>query len=414
MDKELKTELKRIEAFGPFNFATLKDLFAGWDHMDFKIVEMAILTASTRKDLRETLNHFRWQEDEDWAKATEERYFRAWNSSHMDIVTEPVVLLKRLLRVTNEDEFMVLVEALNVELPKEESEPGRRYITGAKSKSELPRPVRSGLDKCEKLFGVSDVARFDLEALLNAAVVKERFPNASNVIDGLLGEMRRGFSLGDDTIRIRPTIILGEPGVGKTTMVRAMLEGLGFVPEIVSVAGHNDSQIFGVSAGWSSALPSVMTTAVLKQGVLNPILVIDEIDKVRPSQNGDIYSELLLLTEPTDAKTYRDKFLSTTTDCSAISWVFTANYIERIPEPLRSRCVVYKMDTPTNSQLPAILNSMHAAYAKERGVDQRMIPLTMEDHEMLISDFSQHASLRRSKELIRILVDHRQSELGCA
>ncbi len=161
-------------------------------------------------------------------------------------------------------------------------------------------------------------------------------------------------------------------------------------------------------------MPSVMTTAILKQGVLNPVLVVDEIDKVRPSHNGDIYAELLLLTEPTDAKTYRDKFLSTTTDCSAISWVFTANSLERIPEALRSRCVIYKMDAPNESQLPAILRSMHAAYAKERGVDPRMIPLTLEDREVVIDDFTQHTSLRRSKELIRILVDFRQGELGRA
>ena len=414
MDKDLKTELKRLEVLGPLKFTVLKDLFEGWDYMDFLIVESAIQIASKRQQLRETLDHPRWQEDEDWARAQEDRYFKAWRTNGLDNAGESLALLRRLLRVTDEEEFNTIIEALKVPLPEEGKEPERRYITGARSKSDLPRSVRSGLDKCEKLFAIDDVARFDREAFSNASAVRSRFPNADDVIEELLGEMRRGFALGDDTIRIRPTIILGEPGVGKTTMVRAMLEGLGVAPEIVSVAGHNDSQIFGVSAGWSSALPSVMTTAVLKQGVLNPILVVDEIDKVRPSQNGDIYSELLLLTEPTDARTYRDKFLSTTTDCSTISWVFTANYIERIPEPLRSRCVVYKMKTPTHSQLPAILRSMHAAYAEERGVDQRMIPLTMEDHEMLVHDFSQHSSLRRTRELIRILVDYRQSELGHA
>jgi len=414
MEKELEDDLKRIEAFGPFNFATLKDLFDGWDHLDFKIVETAIQTASKREDLRANLNHFRWIECEDWANATEQRFFDAWKSANISNVSESLTLLKRLLRVTDENEFLALVDALKIAMPKEEPEPGQRYITGAKVKSDLPRPVRSGLDKIERLFQIDEVARFDTETLSKALSVRTRFPNAGNVLDGLLGEMRRGFSLGDDTIGIRPTIILGEPGVGKTSVVRAMLEELGVAPEIVSVAGRNDSQIFGVSAGWSGALPSVMTTAVMKQGTLNPILVLDEIDKVRPSHNGDIYSELLILTETADAKSYRDKFLSTTTDCSKLSWIFTANSLEKIPEPLRNRCVIYKMDTPTISQLPAILRSMHAAYAKERDVDRRMIPLTMEDHEILISDYSRHTSLRRSKELIRILVDLRQSEMGCA
>ncbi|SLN72119.1 Lon protease [Roseovarius albus] len=414
MEKGLKTELKKLEAFGAVEFAVLKDLFQGWDHVDFLLVEAAIQAASTRQQLRERLDHAQWQEDEQWAMAWEVHFGVAWKSAGYANVRETVALLRRLQRITNESEFRTLAEALRVQMPSDQETPGRRYITGAQNQYELPRSVRNGLDNYERLFEIRNVARFDQEALSSASAIKERFPNAGNVVDGLLGEMRRGFSLADDTIRIRPTIILGTPGVGKTTMVRAMLEGLGVVPEIVSVAGHNDSQIFGVSAGWSSDMPSVMTTAILKQGVLNPVLVVDEIDKVRPSHNGDIYAELLLLTEPTDAKTYRDKFLSTTTDCSAISWVFTANSLERIPEALRSRCVIYKMDAPNQSQLPAILRSMHAAYAVERGVDPRMIPLTLEDREVVIDDFTQHTSLRRSKELIRILVDFRQGELGRA
>ncbi|WP_299351823.1 hypothetical protein [uncultured Shimia sp.] len=69
------------------------------------------------------------------------------------------------------------------------------------------------------------------------------------------------------------------------------------------------------------------------------------------------------------------------------------------------------MGTPTHSHIPAILRSMHAAYAEERGVDQWMIPLTMEAYEVLAVDFSRCASLRRSRELIRILVDFGQSEI---
>lgn len=223
--------------------------------------------------------------------------------------------------------------------------------------------------------------------------------------------MHRGFEFGNDTVKFRPTIILGEPGIGKTTVVRSLLGSLEMRPEIVSVAGHTDSQVFGVSAGWSNAMPSVMTNAVLRQKILNPVLVLDEIDKVRPSQNGDIYAELLLLTEPSDAKSYRDKFLSAATDCSRMSWLFTANDLTSIPPPLKNRCTIYKMERPTDDQLPAIIRSMHSSYAIERAVDPRLIPLYLGDIELLERDFRDYQDLRRLREMIRILVHLRQKEL---
>jgi hypothetical protein len=411
MSHELDDKLEKLAASANYTPAGLKDLFEGWDIVDFMMVEAAIRQASDPAEWQQSLDAIPRDRREEWMQVWEKRLLEAWEYSGFSDMRKAATVLRRLLLITEQSEFKLIREAFQLPLELPEGRGSPEYLIGMDDKTDLSRTVRNNVDKPERLFAVRDLARFDDKALVAAEEVKSCFPNASQVIDGLLAEMLRGFEFGDDTVKFRPTIILGEPGIGKTTVVRSLLSVFEMRPEIVSVAGHNDSQVFGVSAGWSSAMPSVMTNAVLKQKILNPVLVLDEIDKVRPSQNGDIYAELLLLTEPSDAKSYRDKFLSAATDCSRMSWLFTANDLTAIPPPLKNRCTIYKMERPTDDQLPAIIRSMHSAYATERTVDPRLIPLHLGDIDLLERDFRDYQDLRRLREMIRILVHLRQKEL---
>ncbi|UWQ92571.1 AAA family ATPase [Rhodobacteraceae bacterium M382] len=337
MSHELDDKLKKLAASANYSPAGLKDLFEGWDIVDFMMVEAAIRQASDPAEWQQSLDTIPRDRHEDWMQSWEKRLLEAWEFSGFSDMRRAATVLRRLLLITQQSEFELIREAFRLPLELPEGRGVPEYLIGMDDKTELSRTVRNNIDKPERLFAVRDLARFDDKALVAAEEVKSCFPNASQVIDGLLAEMLRGFEFGNDTIKFRPTIILGEPGIGKTTVVRSLLGSLEMRPEIVSVAGHTDSQVFGVSAGWSSAMPSVMTNAVLRQKILNPVLVLDEIDKVRPSHNGDIYAELLLLTEPSDAKAYRDKFLSAATDCSRMSWLFTANDLTSIPPPLKKQ-----------------------------------------------------------------------------
>ena len=99
------------------------------------------------------------------------------------------------------------------------------------------------------------------------------------------------------------------------------------------------------------------------------------------------------------------------TTCSKGGTIFTANDLSKIPEPLKDRCVIYKMHPPSQEQLPKIIRSMRDDYASERKVDPRFMPLFEDDYEVVVRDFQKRSSLRRSREMIRILVNMRQSHL---
>lgn len=339
-----------------------------------------------------TFEHYTADESSDWEQASISRN-----------------ALRKCLHVLSRSEFRALEKTFAQTKP--EPQASGAYLLGVKDKSDFPKSVQKEVKEINDLLSVSDVSRITPQNLADAQSLSQKFPNAENVIHGLLSEVRHSWSFGSDALKFRPTIIVGKPGVGKTTLVRALCNALGCDPHIVSVAGHSDANIFGVSAGWSTAMPSIMTNAVLRQNAINPVLVLDEIDKIRPSQNGDIFASLLSLTEPVDASTYRDKFLTVNTDCSKMSWIFTANDLSRIPAPLRDRCTVYEMHRPSREQLPTIIRSMRDDYAVERDVDPRFMPLLDDEYALIARDFERHQSLRRSRQMMRVLVDMKQSQL---
>ena len=387
----------------------IDNLFEGWDHDDIVLVRDAIIASATKSEIRSALSWVKLEDsNEPWCKDTYARYSSV-RFRNKQVEAQARKALKRCLAVLSQSEFKALKAVMS--RIQANSEQSGAYLLDVHEADDLPRTVSKEFEDIDTLLQIKNTIKVASARLEAAEALSEKYPNAADVIHGLLSEVRHSRSFGDDTLKFRPTIIVGKPGIGKTTVVRALCGALGVEPHIVSVAGHSDANIFGVSAGWSTAMPSIMTTAVLRQKAINPVLVLDEIDKVRPSHNGDIFASLLSLTEPVDARTYRDKFLTVNTDCSRMSWVFTANDLNKIPEPLKDRCVIYKMHPPSQDQLPHIIRSMRDDYASERQVDPRFMPLFEDDYEVIARDFKKRSSLRRSREMMRILVNMRQGHL---
>jgi ATPase family associated with various cellular activities (AAA) len=283
-------------------------------------------------------------------------------------------------------------------------QPETRYLKDRENFDYLPATIKREMpEHIKALVDLDD--RFDRikskEDLKPGWDLIEHYPNCANVISSLLGSIEQSWGMGNDIIRFQPTILVGEAGLGKTKILRELCNKLLLPVKEASVGGARDANLFGVSAGWGTALPGIVTEAVAEAKSLNPMIIINEIEKAEDTRNGAIHSELLALLEPSEAANYRDRYLATNVDASHVNWVFTANSLEGIPVPLKSRCNVLEIRAPEVAEIPAILKSMVCDYAHENGLRPEFFALTTGEVEEFTAVFSQAKNVRALGRALR-------------
>lgn len=235
------------------------------------------------------------------------------------------------------------------------------------------------------------------------------FPYASSIIDRLLSATLRRHSVRKFGIEIMPTILWGPPGLGKSRLARRVCEELGIPHRVISASGMVDDQILGVARGFSSGVPSLMTELFRDYEVANPVIVIDEIDKVvTDSRNGNIVNKLLPLLEKAEATSWHDGFFGLPVNVSAISWIFTANEVSGLPRPFRSRVQAIKMPAPDLTHLAHLLSALRKEFAEEEGIDPRWLAsLDHAEHTALAESYANHRSVRILKAQYRQILSLR-------
>ncbi|MCP1167139.1 MULTISPECIES: AAA family ATPase [Limimaricola] len=292
----------------------------------------------------------------------------------------------------------------------------QRYLLDKSAIDRLPengRSVRKSPDlmaACTQKLGLAECTDRSTFARVRETLAC-KFPHAIAVIDGLLRPLERGFMTGRAELKLRPTILVGGPGSGKTALLRDFAAALELPVTRISVAGSSDSNVFGVSAGWSTSLPSIMTSTVASSRLLNPAIILDELDKAYTSRNGSVQESLLPLLEPTEAVHYHERFLASAVNASHINWLFTANSLDRITAPLLSRCDVYEMPTPSREHVRPIVRAIIAEYARDLGLHTGFVRLSTEDVEFLENSYDRHRSVRVLAELVRQLLDAQEQDL---
>lgn len=240
----------------------------------------------------------------------------------------------------------------------------------------------------------------DVPAEALCAALDAEFPWLTEATDALRADLRLRARAGAAWARLRPTLLVGPPGCGKTRWARRLARLLGTGFGEIAAAGSSDSRaLAGTARGWSSATPAYPLLVMMRTGTANPVIVVDEIEKAGGSgRNGHIHHTMLGLLEPETARAWPDECLMAPCDLSQISWICTANTLEGIPEPLMSRLRIVRTGVPEIEHWPSLREGLLRDLAEDLGVPvEALPPLEPAAEEALQAAFAAGASVRRVK-----------------
>ena len=190
--------------------------------------------------------------------------------------------------------------------------------------------------------------------------------------------------------------LAGPPGVGKTSLGRSIAEALDRKFYRFSLGGMRDeAEIKGHRKTYIGAMPGKLLQALKRVEVNNPVIMLDEIDKLGQSFQGDPASALLEVLDPEQNSTFIDNYLDTPFDLSKVLFIATANYIEDIPEPLLDRMEVIELPGYTIEEKLSIASKwVIPKQIKKHGLTSKEFSLTKVTLKKLVEDYAREPGVR--------------------
>ncbi len=190
--------------------------------------------------------------------------------------------------------------------------------------------------------------------------------------------------------------LYGPPGVGKTSIAASLARAMKRKYVRVSLGGVRDeADIRGHRKTYVGAMPGRIINAVIQSGVRNPLILLDEIDKMASDGRGDPASAMLEVLDPEQNKFFRDHFVELPFDLSDCIFIATANALDRVPRPLLDRMEIIELETYTKSEKTAIAKEhLIPKQLKRHGLNKRMLRLTDAALSTLIDCYTRESGVR--------------------
>lgn len=321
------------------------------------------------------------------------------------------------------EEMKVIAEALgDTENPAEEADEYRKRIEALKCGDEIQQKlfkecnklmkmpqgsheatvVRGYLDKCLEIpFGKTTKDSVNLEK--SRKILDKEHYSLNNVKDRIIESLavfKRNPDFSGQII-----CLAGPPGVGKTSIVKSLAKSMNRKYVRIALGGvHDEAEIRGHRKTYIGAMPGRIIEAVIKSGVMNPIILLDEIDKVGNDYKGDPSSALLEALDPEQNFSFNDHYIDFPVDLSKVLFITTANDVSSIAAPLFDRMEIIELNSYTAEEKFHIAKEhLLKKEMKKHNLTAKEFKISDDALNMIIACYTSEAGVRKLEKVISSL-----------